>query len=126
MYYLNEDISDKITLQKYKEIIGLGDFYTLRRAKKIIDDSFLASASKKRLYDFLRLMAQSKSISRGKECFITGTPLRNVKPVTIVKGTKGTYYTRMRMLKSLNINPMPIPRDNSSTSFLHNPIGIEA
>lgn len=118
IHYLNEDIALSTLLKEYEKSVGSGDFFTLYHAKKRIDSSQYSPSQKQYLYQLLQLNAQARHIDIAKEQFIAGTLIKRTD--IVVHGSLSTFRKRIKLLKSLGINPMPIPKEHRIT-YLRNP-----
>lgn len=94
-YYFDLDISKNTILYYYKKCIKQGDYYTLDKAKKLIDtNGDLTIRAKNTLKDTLDLINKCRSISEARGEF---------------KGTKETFNNHLKELDILGINPVTIP-----------------
>lgn len=112
--YLDEELATYILKQRYEDLIGWGDFYSLEAATKRINRSSYTATTKRNLINFMRLASQSKHITTLRDNFINGTTMRkytddNGNNIT-VKGSANTYRKRISDLLALGINAMPIAR----------------
>ena len=116
--YLNEDIAVHVLLTEYEYSIGSGDFYTLYHAQKRINESHYTETLKRRLYQCLQLISQARHIDVAQKQFVLGTRIKRTD--IIVKGSRDTFIKRLKQLKAIGINPMPIPKEFRITYF-YNP-----
>ena len=72
----------------------------------------------------MRLIAQARSLSKGKQQFIEGG--HNIKHTnTVVEGCESTFRKYLERLKEMNMHPVMIPKDwarDYGIYQLHNPI----
>jgi len=108
MAYMKEDIYKEYFSKYMSQIYHPGDFYKIDTAREKLKSSSLSSKEKIKLIDFLKQVS-SHSID---------TPLKNKKM------SKGTYNSRLALLRGLGINPILIPKNYSpiAPSQLHNPL----
>lgn len=94
-YFTSEELSNKTIATYFDKIIGKGDYYKLDKARAIINSSKHTKATKDKLINVLELINKHKSIDRAlKES----------------NYTKGSFNRYIREIRSLNINPITIPR----------------
>lgn len=125
IWYLDEKLERSLLLKTYEDTVGVGDFYNLESAVEKLNEAGISSRLRNNLIKFLKLIAQSQSLSKGKSHFISKSGGRLKGNNTIVKGSLGTYYRYIRELGKMNINPMLIPKhksDDYNIQILHNPI----
>lgn len=123
--YMSEPLAEYLLTQRYAELIGWGDFYSLNAAIEKINDSALKPCMKEKLINFMRLASQSKSIATLRKNFIKGTKLnkykdKNGNPITI-DGNPAKYLNWVRKLASIGINAMPIARARD-LDYFKNPV----
>lgn len=117
--FLNERIAYDVLLKEYTNSIGICDFYSFYWAKKKVEASAFSTHKKRRLVQFLQLIAQARHVSTAKEQFIKGTKIKRTD--IIVQGSATTFKNYLNDLVSLGINPMLIPKERKIT-HLANPI----
>lgn len=125
MDFLNEPLAAHILSQRYADLVGWGDFYSLNAAIERVNESTFKKGMKAKLINFLRLASQSKSIATLRSNFLTGITLKKYtdekgEAITL-KGSTATYLSRVKLLNTLGINPMPIARSNG-IDFFQNPM----
>lgn len=102
--YLTKDKYDEYMTKMVVAIIHFGDYYTFKRAETIINKSIYNSKYKEDIKNFLRIVAKKRSLQAAKDSI---------------------YYKKykriLEQLEMLNINPVPIPK-NDSPSYIANPI----
>lgn len=81
----------------FKKVIGLGDWYTLQDAVKLIERQHFNTQKTKRLIDALKLVSACRSLSIAKTAF-KGDDLNKFKQT-------------IKDLSYLNINPVTIPKE---------------
>lgn len=104
--YMKEEVY-KEYFQKYmSHIYHSGDFYKIDEARKKLTKSSLSTQNKIKLIDFLKQIS-SHSVD---------TPLK--------KMSKGTYNSRLALLRKVSIHPVLIPKNYKpkAPSFLKNPL----
>lgn len=125
MDFLSEPLATYILTQRYADLIGWGDFYSLNAAIDRINKSSFTTVMKAKLINFMRLASQSKSIATLRNNFIAGTTLKKYKDeagkAITLKGSPATYLSWVKKLKLLDINPMPIARSRG-IDYFENPI----
>ncbi|MBM7872252.1 hypothetical protein JOC70_003807 [Clostridium pascui] len=109
--FLSKDISEGIILSYYDATVGIGDYYTLEEAKKIIFKCNYTERLKNSLISAMQLVAQSRSIWRAREQFVKGVIIKNTNPYVKLKGTKATFNNYIKLLSNLGINAVAIPRE---------------
>ena len=125
-YYLDENLAHSLLIKAYDDAVGRGDFYELDSATvKIDNEDSISTRLRNNLIKFMKLVSQAKSLSAGRKQFISnkGGLLKGTN--IIVKGSLGTYYRYLRILKDINLNPVLIPKHKSEKygiNELHNPI----
>lgn len=117
--FLDEHIAYYVLLKEYTNSIGSCDFYSFYWAKKKIKESTFSTPKKRRLVQFLQLIAQARHVDIAKEQFLTGTRIKHTD--IIVQGSNSTFKNYLKDLISLGINPMLIPKERKIT-YLANPI----
>ena len=123
--FLSESLSTYLLTQKYAELIGWGDFYSLEAAIKKIEESSLKPKMKEKLINFMRLADQSENIATLRENFIKGTVLeeykdKNGSSITMY-GSPSKYLNWTKKLISVGINAMPIARARN-IEYFRNPV----
>ncbi len=125
-YYLNENIIHRNLQKAFHETIGEGNFCYLYRAQQRINNAEMRPSTRNKLNHFLHLISQVGCLSEGKRQFLRGRTIRVDGEDVHVQGTEPTYYSRLRMLRGLGINPVTIP-NHWATEFhiqeLPNPYG---
>lgn len=107
--YLDEELSAEMILSYYDKVIGGGDYYNFIQAEKIINDSDEKVRMKNALIKTLKVIANARSISKAREQFQKGLTIKNT--TIFVKGSKDTFNKHLRLLRSMGINPVTIPRE---------------
>lgn len=120
MYYLDEGVAHKVLLDTYKETVGTGDFYYFYRAKKIIEASAYSTRKRHTLFDWMRFVAQSRSLYRARQLFLArGHRIKKTK--IVVQGTAATFTQHIKDVEAIGLNPIMIPKDWGVKEF-KNPI----
>src|SRR5690606_2685502 len=90
----------------FATLVHSGDFYKIDEASKRLTKSSLSTQNKIKLIDFLKQIS-SHSVD---------TPLK--------KMSKGTYNSRLALLRKVGIHPVLIPKNYKpkAPSFLKNPL----
>jgi hypothetical protein len=109
--FLMKDIAQEVILSYYDATVGIGDYYTLDEAKKIIYDSNYSDRLKNSLINAMQLIAQARSIWKAREQYIKGVKIKNTNPVVELQGTKATFNNYITLLSDININAVSIPRE---------------
>ena len=117
--YLQESISESLFEYHVGTILNRGDFYSQREAYKIIEKSGWGNRKKEKIKDFLKLIAQARSVTEARNQFIVGQHISNTK--IFLKGSDGTFRNNIKELQSLGVNPILIPRE-WNISNLKNPL----
>lgn len=104
--FLDLDTSRQEILKYYKKCIRVGDYYTLKKARKLIDNSDLSPKAKTPLKDTVKLINKCRSIAEARKEF---------------NGVKDTFNAHLRELDKLGINPVTIP-ERCNVKELINPI----
>lgn len=127
--FLNENVASVVLFEKYSDLVGWGDFYSLDKATEIINKSDMSKSNKTKLINFLRLASQHNGMQSFKDAFIGGATLKRYKDsagnAIYVKGSNGTYKSRVKALLNLGINPMPIAKIQGM-DFFPNPLKPKA
>lgn len=104
MEYLTKDKYNNYMSKMIVDIIHFGDYYTFKRAETIINRSNYNKKCREELKTFIKNVAKRRSLQAEKD---------------------STYYKKykriLEQLEMLNINPVPIPK-NDSPSYIVNPI----
>lgn len=93
--YLKEELSNEIISYYYKNTIGAGDYYSLTKAKELINNSSHQTRTKEILVDILERINSAKSIWKVRE--------KNIYP-------KEDFNRYLRLIRALEVNPVTIPR----------------
>ncbi|EFV71675.1 hypothetical protein HMPREF1012_02314 [Bacillus sp. BT1B_CT2] len=96
--YLKEDVYKDYFRKYMSQIYHPGDFYKIDAARKKLKSSALPTKDKLKLIEFLKQVS-SNSID---------TPLK--------KMSKGTFKSRLALLREVGINPVLIPKNYQSNS----------
>ena len=115
--YLKKEWQDELFFKQYRNSIGIGDFYSLYKAREKLFEQNPKPKMFEKLLNFLELLSQSRSIDASKKKFIKGT-IVNKK---LVKGSLRTFNTYLNKLNEMGINPITLPR-RWGIDFLQNPI----
>lgn len=111
-YFMQPEIARQVILYYYDRIIGSGDYYKAYDAARIImKNEIISKKVKHNSLNTIQLIAQARSIWKGREQFIEGVKIKNTKPPITLKGGKATFNTRLKIIRELGINPVVIPRD---------------
>lgn len=97
--FYSKDIALDTILDYYDETIGLGNYYKLSKARKIIDASSHGTRLKNSLKDTLTHIATKRSVWRARQ---TAENEINIKPVT--------FNEHLQYIRELGINPVTIPK----------------
>lgn len=111
MNYLDWKMLYDIIRDRYEAVVGYGDFYSRKSAKRKITASNLSENKKDKAYRFLRLASQCENLTEVKEKFLAGAYVREGNQRVLVKGGDTAYQSIMEMLTELNINPILLPAD---------------
>lgn len=106
--YMKEDVYKEYFRKYMSHIYHSGDFYKIDEVRKKLKHSSLSTQNKIKLIDFLKQIS-SHSVD---------TPLKNKKM------SKGTYNSRLALLREVGINPIMIPKNYhpKAPTFLKNPL----
>ena len=98
MFYemLSNEQAQYIIERYYKKTIMLGDYYTLKEAKKKIELSCYSDEKKKYLIDVLIMIAKSRGITRAKG--------------KLSKEEKIKFEKALKELQKIGINPVTLPK----------------
>ena len=123
MNYLQPQFIRDLLIKNYRQTIGLEDFYSFYHAQKIINSSNRRAATKTKLINTLRLIAQARHVSKAKEQFIRGTRIKHTDIIVGggEKDTAETFNRYLRNIRELGINPFIIPKDWHITRY-RNPV----
>lgn len=102
--YLNNERYIHYMLKMIVSIVHTGDYYTVKRAETIINKSNYKVKQKEEMKDFLKLVAKKRSLQ-----------------AAIDSNYYKKYKKILKQLEALNINPVPIPK-NDGISHIKNPI----
>lgn len=105
--YFQQDLFERYMTQYLESIIFKGDYYKINKAKTIINQSPYTEAEKEQLIEFLKYVSKN-GIEKAKKTH-----------------SRYLYKKFILQLKSLNINPILIPKNRQDfPSFLKNPFNI--
>lgn len=106
--YLKEDVYKEYFSKYMSHIYHPGNFYKVDAVRQELKSSSISSKDKLKLIEFLKQVS-SHNID---------TPLKNNKM------SKGTYNSRLTLLREVGINPILIPKNYSPAAppILHNPL----
>lgn len=121
--FLDERIANDIIQYYYQATIGYGDYYSLSAVHQRILETSWRKPKKERIYNWLRLIAQTGSLTESSECFLQGVYL-NDEPQTWVQGSKRTLADYIESCRNERINPITIP-DSYGIDWLPNPMSEE-
>lgn len=105
-YYFNEELQIKYMLSNIQKIVYRGDYYNIREASKIINQSYIKEKDKEFVRGFL-IDVSENGISGAKEIMDEDNK---------TKYTKYKFKKAIDILEELNINPILIPK---SREYLH-------
>jgi len=91
-------LADENVTRYFSKTIMLGDYYSLKKARKIIESKGFCPSKEKRLLDALELIATHKGIYKAREHFGD-------------VWTKASFDRSLKELVALDINPVTIPRN---------------
>ncbi|WP_339283801.1 hypothetical protein [Oceanobacillus sp. FSL K6-3682] len=117
--YLRADIALWAIMSYYEKVIGKGDYYSLSQALKRIEATDWAMQRKNRIKNFLKFIAQTKSMSIAKMQFHEGKRLAGTE--TVVKGSRNTFRAYVKACEEIGINPVTVPKD-WGIYYIPNPI----
>jgi len=86
--FLDERIAQDTIQEYYRSTIGYGDYYSLPAVYQHIQETIWRKPKKERIYNWLRLIAQTGSFAESRNCFLQGSYL-NVEPQIWYKAAKG-------------------------------------
>lgn len=124
--YLNEEMIHYNLQKAYRETIGEGNFCYFHRVQQILNNADMRPSTRTNLYNFMRLISNAGCLSEGKRQFLRGRTISVNGNNVRVQGTEPTYYSRLRKLRELGINPIMIPPRLSSRYHIQelpNPYG---
>lgn len=107
--FLNEDIIHQNLQKALRETLGEGDFCNSSRAQELLDNADMRPSMKTKLYHFLCLMSRAGNLSDGKDLFLGGSTINVDGEEVSVHGSMPTFFSRIKKLKELGINPIMIP-----------------
>ncbi len=119
--FLDPKVASQVIQGYYEKVIGYGDYYSLSEAWKLIESTSWRRNKKNNIYNWLRLIAQARSISKAREQFVQGTRLKNTG--ITVQGSQNTFRNYVRACQSINLNPVTIPR-KWKVSSMQNPFRV--
>ena len=99
-YYFNEELQIKYMLSNIQKIVYRGDYYNIREASKIINQSYIKEKDKEFVRGFL-IDVSENGISGAKEIMDEDNK---------TKYTKYKFKKAIDILEELNINPILIPK----------------
>lgn len=117
--YLRLDIAEWAFLSYYDSVIGRADYYSLAEAIKIVEATEWSKRRKENIKNWLKLIAQARSISKARQQFVDGTILGRTG--TVVKGSLNTIRNYEKACRDIGVNPVTIPKD-WGVSYIPNPI----
>lgn len=121
--FFDERIANDIIQYYYQATIGYGDYYSLPALHRRIQEIAWRKPKKDRIYNWLRLIAQTGSFTEASDCFLQGVYL-NVEPQIWVQGSKRTLADYIGSCKDERINIVTISED-SEIDWLPNPMPEE-
>ena len=93
---LSNEQAQYIIEKYYKSIIMLGDYYTLKEAKKRVQSSCYSKKKKEYLIDVLTTIAKSRGVMKAKE--------------KLSKKEKTKFNKALKELQKIGINPVVLPK----------------
>lgn len=93
-YYLNQEISYQQLKYYYTKTIGVGDYYTLSEAIRIVQESNYTYKSKEKLTGVLRGISKHRSIWRARE---------------ESQYNSSCFNRYLKQIRALGVNPVTIP-----------------
>lgn len=118
-HYLRSDIAKWALLSYYDKVIGRADYYSLDEAIKKVESTVWGSRKKENIKNWIRLIAQARSVSKAREQFVGGTTL--ARTGTVVRGSLNTFRNYEKACRDIGVNPVTIPRD-WGIDYIPNPI----
>lgn len=94
-YFLSKDISDYVIKYYYDKTIGKGNYYKLKNAVKIVNESDHRKDIKEKLINVLDEVSLKRSIYKAKKS---------------TNYTKESFNNYIKLLRNLGINPVTIPK----------------
>jgi hypothetical protein len=91
--FLHGDISEDVLLNYFKKSVGLGDYYTLSKAKETVLSTRINQETKRGLIETLVLINDKRGVWKAKETV----------------SDKEEFNKRIKKLNELGINPVTIP-----------------
>ncbi|NBI06110.1 phage/plasmid replication domain-containing protein [Senegalia massiliensis] len=126
--YFEEGLYKKYMNMYLEPILYRGNYYKIYQAKKIIYASKLKYKDKEFLQEFLTDISKS-GITGAKELKINSRNNNDKSEKKVVyekqKYSKYKFTKGIRLLEELNINPILIPKNWKSNSFINNPFKFE-
>lgn len=120
-HYLRSDIAEWALLSYYDKVIGRADYYSLDEAIKKVDSTVWGSRKKENIKNWIKLIAQARSVSKARKQFVEGTTLARTD--IVVKGSLNTFWNYERACRDIGVNPVTIPRD-WGIDYIPNPIKL--
>lgn len=93
---LSDERAQYIIKKYYKSTIMLGNYYTLKEAKKRIQSSCCSKKKKEYLIDVLTTIAKSRGVMKAKE--------------KLSKKEKTKFNKALKELQKIGINPVVLPK----------------
>ena len=124
-FLLNSKMVQETLFNKYLQVVGFGDFYTIQKVRHIIkkDTSLhLSDCLKRNLYRFMRVAGTCNTFADVKEKFIKGVKLAVKGKRVLMGGSSPTYYKLRSYLMGLDINPLPIKKSVYGVNYIKNPV----
>jgi len=107
--YLREDIAVEFLKERYRKMVGEGDFYSLEEAVRKIEESSLTKLRKRRVVKFLHEVNDDN-----------GT-MKKAKHNIARRFSVSTFHSRKKDLASIGVNPVLLD-EKSGLDFLESPL----
>ena len=102
--YLNEKSFNSYIEEHLGKILYKGDYHTIYHANKIISESLLKEKDKQEILEFIKFISKS-GVTKCKE-----------------KYSKYKFNKYIGLLEMLNINPILIPKNRCTSTYIKNPL----
>lgn len=121
--FLDERIAQDTIQEYYRSTIGYGDYYSLPALYQRIQETTWRKPKKERVYNWLRLIAETDTVTEASDCFLQGVYLNDEPPIW-VQGSKRTLADYIESCRNEGINLITIS-DNYGIDWLQNPMPEE-
>jgi len=107
--YLREDIAVEFLKERYRKMVGEGDFYSLEEAVRKIEESSLTKLRKRRVIKFLYEVNENSDT------------LKEAKHNIVRRFSVSTFHSRKKDLASIGVNPVLLD-EKSGLDYLESPL----